>query len=119
MEKARCNTELYSNLRPPLNNVKPSNFRGSHHLGFTFVYVTYVFPSENEAAVFAASVALSATFSTPLATSAALSMALTAFAPALTAPTLPGTNGKAAATASTATPKASPTAPDGEMRDSK
>ena len=30
MEKARCNTELYSNLRAPLNNVKPSNFWGSH-----------------------------------------------------------------------------------------
>ena len=30
MEKARCNTELYSNLRGPLNNVKPSNFLGSH-----------------------------------------------------------------------------------------
>lgn len=29
MEKARCNTELYSNLREPLNNVKPSNFGGS------------------------------------------------------------------------------------------
>ena len=33
MEKARCNTELYSNLRAPLNNVKPSNFWGSHHFG--------------------------------------------------------------------------------------
>ena len=32
MEKARCNTELYSNLREPLNNVKPSNFWGSHQL---------------------------------------------------------------------------------------
>ena len=31
MEKARCNTELYSNLSEPLNNVKPSNFWGSHH----------------------------------------------------------------------------------------
>ena len=29
MEKARYNTELYSNLRVPLNNVKPSNFWGS------------------------------------------------------------------------------------------
>ena len=40
MEKARCNTELYSNLRGPLNNVKPSNFWGSHHFGdgsFLFV----------------------------------------------------------------------------------
>ena len=35
MEKARCNTELYSNLRAPLNNVKPSNFWGSHQrVGF-------------------------------------------------------------------------------------
>ena len=32
MEKARCNTELYSNLSEPLNNVKPSNFWGSHHV---------------------------------------------------------------------------------------
>lgn len=31
MEKARYNTELYSNLRAPLNNVKSSNFWGSHH----------------------------------------------------------------------------------------
>ena len=31
MEKARYNTELYSNLRAHLNNVKPSNFWGSHH----------------------------------------------------------------------------------------
>ena len=30
MEKARYNTELYSNLRAHLNNVKPSNFWGSH-----------------------------------------------------------------------------------------
>ena len=36
MEKARCNTELYSNLRAPLNNVKPSNFWGSHHNGSLF-----------------------------------------------------------------------------------
>ena len=33
MEKARYNTELYSNLRVPLNNVKPSNFWGSHQIG--------------------------------------------------------------------------------------
>ena len=33
MEKARCNTELYSNLRAPLNNVKPSNFWGAHQMG--------------------------------------------------------------------------------------
>ena len=32
MEKARYNTELYSNLRAHLNNVKPSNFWGSHQL---------------------------------------------------------------------------------------
>ena len=30
MEKARYNTELYSNLRVPINNVKPSNFWGAH-----------------------------------------------------------------------------------------
>ena len=30
MEKAQYNTELYSNLRVHLNNVKPSNFWGSH-----------------------------------------------------------------------------------------
>ena len=38
MEKARCNTELYSNLRGPLNNVKPSNFRGSHHFSHPNCY---------------------------------------------------------------------------------
>ena len=32
MEKARYNTELYSNLRAHLNNVKPSNFWGSHQI---------------------------------------------------------------------------------------
>ena len=36
MEKARCNTELYSNLKAPLNNVKPSNFWGSHHIFIGF-----------------------------------------------------------------------------------
>ena len=30
MERARYNTELYSNPGPLLNNVKPSNFWGSH-----------------------------------------------------------------------------------------
>lgn len=30
MEKARYNTELYSNLRTLINNVKPSNFWGAH-----------------------------------------------------------------------------------------
>ena len=42
MEKARCNTELYSNLRAPLNNVKPSNFWGSHHFDISrplFLYM--------------------------------------------------------------------------------
>ena len=40
MEKARCNTELYSNLRGPLNNVKPSNFWGSHHADQPlFIYI--------------------------------------------------------------------------------
>ena len=38
MEKARYNTELYSNLRGPLNNVKPSNFLGSHHMAVIFFY---------------------------------------------------------------------------------
>ena len=39
MEKARCNTELYSNLSEPLNNVKPSNFWGSHHISQTFFHL--------------------------------------------------------------------------------
>ena len=38
MEKARYNTELYSNLRAPLNNVKPSNFWGSHHFNVVLIY---------------------------------------------------------------------------------
>ena len=34
MERARYNTEPYSNQSPPHNNnVKPSNFWGSHHSG--------------------------------------------------------------------------------------
>ena len=41
MEKARCNTELYSNLRAPLNNVKPSNFRGSHQTDPLYFYSDY------------------------------------------------------------------------------
>ena len=42
MEKARCNTELYSNLRGPLNNVKPSNFWGSHQIGPSFyIWILY------------------------------------------------------------------------------
>ena len=44
MEKARCNTELYSNLRVPLNNVKPSNFWGSHHTTGLFL-CNYLNPS--------------------------------------------------------------------------
>ena len=39
MEKARCNTELYSNLRAPLNNVKPSNFWGSHQSAILFLFL--------------------------------------------------------------------------------
>ena len=39
MEKARYNTELYSNLRGPLNNVKPSNFWGSHQIVPPFFYL--------------------------------------------------------------------------------
>ena len=38
MEKARCNTELYSNLREPLNNVKPSNFWGSCQMSGLFYF---------------------------------------------------------------------------------
>ena len=41
MEKARYNTELYSNLREPLNNVKPSNFWGSHHFGHHLFFVLF------------------------------------------------------------------------------
>ena len=37
MEKARYNTELCSNLSQPLNNVKPSNFWGSHHSRGAFI----------------------------------------------------------------------------------
>ena len=43
MEKARCNTELYSNLRALLNNVKPSNFWGSHQFDHAFYSVLKVF----------------------------------------------------------------------------
>ena len=39
MEKARYNTELYSNLREPLNNVKPSNFWGSHQFWSFLLYL--------------------------------------------------------------------------------
>ena len=38
MEKARYNTELFPNLSQPLNNVKPSNFWGSHHFCAMFFY---------------------------------------------------------------------------------
>ena len=42
MEKARYNTELYSNLRGPLNNVKPSNFWGSHHFDPVFLILPHI-----------------------------------------------------------------------------
>ena len=50
MEKARYNTELYSNLSEPLNNVKPSNFWGSHHLlkGPTLFYSVKATPTPVE-----------------------------------------------------------------------
>lgn len=38
MKKARYNTEPYSNLRVPLNNVKPSNFWESHQQTVTLYY---------------------------------------------------------------------------------
>ena len=38
MEKARYNTELYSNLKVPLDNVKPSNFWGSYHFWVTLIF---------------------------------------------------------------------------------
>ena len=38
MERARYNTELYSNPGPLLNNVKPSNFWGSHHRRMQHIY---------------------------------------------------------------------------------
>ena len=38
MEKARYNTELYSNLSEPLNNVKPSNFWGSHQWSASLLF---------------------------------------------------------------------------------
>ena len=44
MEKARYNTELYSNLRAPLNNVKPSNFWGSHQFLVARLFYLSVFP---------------------------------------------------------------------------
>ena len=43
MEKARYNTELCSNLSQPLNNVKPSNFLGSHHIGSSFFVLILIF----------------------------------------------------------------------------
>lgn len=42
MEKARCNTELYSNLREPLNNVKPSNFWGSCQFFLSSVSFSFI-----------------------------------------------------------------------------
>ena len=38
MEKARYNTEPFPNLSQPLNNVKPSNFWGSHQSARSFEY---------------------------------------------------------------------------------
>jgi len=38
MERARYNTELCSNPGPLLNNVKPSNFWGSHQNERDFFY---------------------------------------------------------------------------------
>ena len=43
MEKARYNTELYSNLRVPLYNVKPSNFWGSHHFETPSFFIASLF----------------------------------------------------------------------------
>ena len=45
-KKARYNTELCSNLSPPLNNVKPSNFWGSHQKGQPFLNA-YLTPNLN------------------------------------------------------------------------
>ncbi len=45
MEKARCNTELYSNLRTPRNNVKPSNFWGSHQQDYLLIIYTKTTPT--------------------------------------------------------------------------
>ncbi len=42
MERARYNTELYSNPGPLLNNVKPSNFWGSHHISVGIYYLIYL-----------------------------------------------------------------------------
>ena len=44
MEKARYNTELYSNLKGPLNNVKPSNFWGSHQKESALIVLISLFP---------------------------------------------------------------------------
>ena len=41
MERARYNTELYSNPGPLLNNVKPSNFWGSHHFRILFLFALH------------------------------------------------------------------------------
>ena len=49
MEKARYNTELYSNLSPPLDNVKPSNFWGSHQ------YLLFYFFIKSNSEVFTSS----------------------------------------------------------------
>ena len=48
MEKARCNTELYSNLKGPLNNVKPSNFWGSHHNWLPLLNMRFMLSADND-----------------------------------------------------------------------
>ena len=57
MEKARYSTELYSNLRVPFNNVKPSNFWGSHQTKQAICcnylvnsYLTVLFPDDDPTA---------------------------------------------------------------------
>lgn len=39
MEKARSNTELYSNQKTSLNNVKPSNFWGHITIDYTVLQI--------------------------------------------------------------------------------
>ena len=52
MEKARYNTEPFSNLSQPLNNVKPSNFWGSHqeHSGGRLLFIFKFTPGKEEIA---------------------------------------------------------------------
>ncbi len=60
MEKARCNTELYTNLRAPLNNVKPSNFLGSHQ-GYLLDTLFYLIAKGNAEIMAKGSVTLRST----------------------------------------------------------